>query len=389
MLKVNTINSMAELDTQCWNELAGTDYPFLRYEFLNALEQSGAVSSQTGWQSRHLLVMDDDELLAIMPLYLKSHSWGEYVFDQAWAQAYQQHGLEYFPKLLSAIPFTPCQGPRLLLKPGVDSGAIVNVLLQTIEQLADQQNLSSWHCLFPDSQLREQLQARDLIIREDVQFQWFNRGYQKFDEFLATLTASKRKMIKRERRKVTEQGISLQQLVGKDITDAHWQVFYRFYALTYLKRRSQPYLNLRFFQQLAASMPENLLLMLAVKQDQPVAASLFFVGSDTLYGRYWGCEQDYDALHFEACYYQGIEYCIANSLQRFDSGAQGEHKIARGFEPISSYSAHWIREQRFAQAITDFVKRERTHISHYKLSAAEFLPFKQAIDLPGDANGSG
>jgi predicted N-acyltransferase len=380
---------MAELDTLRWNELAGKDYPFLRYEFLNALEQSGAVNSQTGWQAQHLLVTDNDELLAIMPMYLKSHSWGEYVFDQAWAQAYQQHGLEYFPKLLSAIPFTPCQGPRLLCKSGVDSGAVVDVLLQTIKQHAEQQYLSSWHCLFPESQLREQLQARDLIIREDVQFQWFNRGYQQFDEFLATLTASKRKMIKRERRKVMEQGISLQQLVGKAITDAHWQVFYRFYALTYLKRRSQPYLNLAFFQQLAASMPEHLLLMLAVKQDQPVAASLFIVGSDTLYGRYWGCEQDYDALHFEACYYQGIEYCIANNLQRFDSGAQGEHKIARGFEPVSRYSAHWIRDQRFAQAIADFVKRERAHISHYKTNAAEFLPFKQTIDLPGDVIGSG
>ncbi|PPD31663.1 MAG: GNAT family N-acetyltransferase [Methylomonas sp.] len=380
---------MAELDTQRWNELAGTDYPFLRYEFLNALEQSGTVNSQTGWQAQHLLVTDNDELLAIMPMYLKSHSWGEYVFDQAWAQAYQQHGLKYYPKLLSAIPFTPCQGPRLWCKPGVESGAIVDVLLQTIEQLADQQNLSSWHCLFPEPQLREQLQARDLIIREDVQFQWFNRGYQQFDEFLATLTASKRKMIKRERRKVMEQGISLQQVMGKAITHDHWQVFYRFYALTYLKRRSQPYLNLAFFQQLAASMPEHLLLMLAVKHDQPVAASLFFVGSDTLYGRYWGCDQDYDALHFEACYYQGIEYCIANNMQRFDSGAQGEHKIARGFEPVSRYSVHWIRDQRFAQAIADFVKRERAHISHYKLNAAELLPFKHTIDLPGDVTGSG
>jgi predicted N-acyltransferase len=196
-------------------------------------------------------------------------------------------------------------------------------------------------------------------------------------------------MIKRERRKVSEQGISLQQVLVKDITDAHWQVFYRFYALTYLKRHSQPYLNLAFFQQLAVSIPEQLMLILAVKNDQPVAASLFFVGSDTLYGRYWGCEQDYDALHFEACYYKGIEYCINHGLQRFDSGAQGEHKIARGFEPVSSYSAHWIRDPRFAQAIADFVKRERAHISHYKASAAEFLPFKQAIDLPSDVNGSG
>lgn len=389
MLKVNCINRMAELDAAQWNALAGSDYPFLRYEFLNALEQSGAVSPHTGWQARHLLVTEDDVLLAVMPLYLKSHSWGEYVFDQAWAQAYQQHGLEYYPKLLSAIPFTPCQGPRLVIKSGIAFEAIVDVLLQAIKQLADQHNMSSWHCLFPEPQLREQLQASHLIMREDVQFQWFNRGYQQFEEFLATLTVSKRKMIKRERRKVSEQGIGLRQIFDKDITDADWQAFYRFYALTYLKRRSQPYLNLTFFQQLAASMPEQLLLIMAIKQDQPVAASLFFVGSDTLYGRYWGCEQDYDALHFEACYYQGIDYCITQGLQRFDSGAQGEHKIARGFEPVSSYSAHWIRDPRFSQAIADFVKRERTHISHYKASAAEFLPFKQTIDLPGDVQRSG
>lgn len=381
MLKVNCINRMTELDAAQWNALAGSDYPFLRYEFLNALEQSGGVSPQTGWQARHLLVTEDDVLLAIMPLYLKSHSWGEYVFDQAWAQAYQQHGLEYYPKLLSAIPFTPCQGPRLAIKSGIEFEAIVDVLLQAIKQLADQHNMSSWHCLFPEPQLREQLQARHLIMREDVQFQWFNRGYQQFDEFLATLTASKRKMIKRERRKVSEQGIGLRQIFGKDITDADWQAFYRFYALTYLKRRSQPYLNLAFFQQLAATMPEQLLLVMAFKQALPVAASLFFVGSDTLYGRYWGCEQDYDSLHFEACYYQGIEYCIANGLRYFDSGAQGEHKIARGFEPVSRYSAHWISDPRFAQAIADFVERERAHISVYKAGAFGLLPFKSIDEL--------
>lgn len=376
MLKVNCINRMAELDASQWNALAGSDYPFLRYEFLNALEQSGAVSPQTGWEARHLLVMDDEVLLAILPMYRKSHSWGEYVFDQAWAQAYQQHGLEYYPKLLSAIPFTPCQGPRLMTKPDVESDVIVDLLLTAIKEY----KLSSWHCLFSEPELRQQLQARDLILREDVQFHWFNRDYQQFDEFLAALTASKRKMIKRERRKVDEQGIRLQQISAKEISDTHWQAFYRFYALTYLKRRSQPYLNLSFFRQLAATMPEHLLLVMAFKQALPVAAALFFVGSDTLYGRYWGCEQDYDSLHFEACYYQGIEYCIANGLRYFDSGAQGEHKIARGFEPVSRYSAHWISDPRFAQAIADFVERERAHISVYKAGASELLPFKGSVE---------
>lgn len=376
MLKVNCINRMAELDASQWNALAGSDYPFLRYEFLNALEQSGAVSPQTGWEARHLLVMDDEVLLAILPMYRKSHSWGEYVFDQAWAQAYQQHGLEYYPKLLSAIPFTPCQGPRLMIKPDVESDVIVDLLLTAIKEY----KLSSWHCLFSEPELRQQLQARDLILREDVQFHWFNRDYQQFDEFLAALTASKRKMIKRERRKVDEQGIRLQQISAKEISDTHWQAFYRFYALTYLKRRSQPYLNLSFFRQLAATMPEHLLLVMAFKQALPVAAALFFVGSDTLYGRYWGCEQDYDSLHFEACYYQGIEYCIANGLRYFDSGAQGEHKIARGFEPVSRYSAHWISDPRFAQAIADFVERERAHISVYKAGASELLPFKGSVE---------
>lgn len=379
LLDVKFITSLAEIDPARWNALVSIDYPFLRHEFLSALEHSGSVSEHTGWQPKHIVIMDEDEILAMMPMYLKTHSWGEYVFDQAWAQAYQAHDLTYYPKYVTSIPFTPCQGPRLAIRSDVDQSLVVDSLLRFIREQAEIQVASSWHCLFPEPSLRDVLQSNGLIIRDDVQFQWFNRGYLNLDDFLKTLTASKRKMIKRERRKVIEQGIQLQGLEGKAINDLHWQTFYRFYSLTYMKRHSQPYLNLAFFQRLAETMPESLILVLAIKGQTPVAASLFFVGTDTLYGRYWGCVENYDALHLETCYYQGIEYCIEHGLQRFDSGAQGEHKIARGFEPVTTHSAHWIKDVRFANAIADFVDRERIHVNRYKLGASDYLPFKQSV----------
>jgi predicted N-acyltransferase len=378
-LDVQIINSITEIDHSQWNALTGIDYPFLRHEFLSALEQSGSVSEETGWRPQHLLVRNGDEVLALMPMYLKTHSWGEYVFDQTWAQAYQAHGLAYYPKYLTSIPFTPCQGPRLVIKPGIGVQQIIDPLLNFIQQQTEQRGVSSWHCLLPDVVLKGLLHSSGLIIREDVQFQWLNRDYRTLDDFLQTLTASKRKMIKRERRKVVEQGIHLVRLQGKAIDHSHWQTFYQFYASTYLKRHSHPYLNLQFFYLLAETMPEQLQLVLAMNGQTPVAAALFFVGADTLYGRYWGCAQAYDTLHFETCYYQGIEYCIEHSLRRFDSGAQGEHKIARGFEPVTTYSAHWIKDQKFAQAIADFVDRERIHINRYKSNSSEYLPFKQGV----------
>ncbi len=378
-MEVKLITSLAEIDARQWNELAGFDYPFIRYEFLSALEQNGVVSAQTGWQPSHLLVMDHQQLIALMPLYQKSHSWGEYVFDQAWAQAYQQHGLQYYPKFVTSIPFTPCHGPRMLVKPGFKPAPIMDMMLDFMMRRAEVFGVSSWHCLFPDVELLDYLRHKQLILREDVQFQWFNRGYASFEDFLQTLTASKRKMVKRERRKVHEQGISLQGLSGGEVSAEQWRVFYRFYAATYLKRRMQPYLNPAFFQQLAQSMPEQMRLILAIKGRTPVAAALCFVGGDTLYGRYWGCEQDYDVLHFETCYYQGIDHCIAEGLRRFDSGAQGEHKIARGFEPVTTSSLHWIKDDRFARAITDFAHRERIHVQGYKADASGFLPFKSVV----------
>ncbi|MGY6274352.1 GNAT family N-acetyltransferase [Methylomonas sp. MgM2] len=373
-MELKAVHRIGQINAADWNRLAGSDYPFLRHEFLAALEHSGSVCEATGWQPGHLQVNDKGRLIAAMPLYQKQHSWGEYVFDQQWAQAYQYHGLNYYPKWLTAVPFTPCQGPRLLMAPGADRPAILALLLDFIRARTD---ISSWHCLFPEPALLSELRDSGLLIRSDVQFQWFNRGYRDFDDYLQTLSASKRKMVKRERRRVTEQGIEMRRVAGNDISQEQWQAFYRFYAMTYLKRRSQPYLTEAFFRQIAADMPERCLLVLAVKDGTYVGAALSFVGSRSLYGRYWGCFEEYNALHFEACYYQGLEYCISQGLQHFDSGAQGEHKIARGFEPVLTHSAHWIKDPRFARVIADFVEREKSHVQQYRDSAADYLPFKK------------
>jgi uncharacterized protein len=376
-MEVKQIDSMAQIDAADWNRLCGPDYPFLRHEFLSALEQSAVVCPQTGWEAAHLLVFDNEKLLAALPLYLKTHSWGEYVFDQQWAQAYQHHGLAYYPKLVSAVPFTPCQGQRLLFAPDADQAAICTLFFRFVQQLAERLNVSSWHCLFPEQAQLELLQSLGLSVREGVQFQWFNRNYPTFTDFLQTLSADKRKMIKRERRRVGEQDIDMLRIAGPDVTNAQWQVFFRFYTLTYLKRSSEPYLNLAFFKQIAQTMPEQLLLILAVKDDTYVGAALSFIGTKTLYGRYWGCQAEYNALHFEACYYQGLDYCIEHGLARFDSGAQGEHKISRGFQPVTTYSAHWLRDAGFAKAVAQFVDREKKAIQHYKQDAANYLPFKR------------
>jgi predicted N-acyltransferase len=249
-------------------------------------------------------------------------------------------------------------------------------MIDFIKQQAEQQGISSWHCLFPESQQLEQLQALGLSVREGVQFHWFNKGYTDFDDFLLTMNASKRKMLKRERRRVSEQGVHLVRIIGSDVSESQWQTFFKFYSLTYLKRNSQPYLNLAFFKQIAATMGEQLLLILALKDDHTIAAALSFMGHDTLYGRYWGCEEQYHSLHFETCYYQGLDYCIERGLTRFDSGAQGEHKIARGFEPITTYSAHWLKDQRYAKAVENFLEEERKDVQHYKQLATDYLPFK-------------
>lgn len=373
---IKQIDSMTEVSADCWNHLVQNKDPFLRHEFLLALEQSGSVCAKTGWQACHLLAFDKDELIAAMPLYLKNHSRGEYVFDQQWVDAYFQSGMEYYPKWVNSMPFTPCQGQRILIKPDLDSQFIIRQCIATIQQLSELHNISSLHCLFPSPSQTEHLKQQ-LLIREGLQFQWFNKNYCDFNDYLQTFTSRQRKNINKERRRVSEQGIRLQRLTGLEISTQQWQVFFQFYEMTYLKRGQSAYLNIAFFKQLAATMPEQILLILAVKDQAYVGAALSLIGENTLYGRYWGCYEEYSNLHFETCYYQGLEYCIEHQLQRFDSGAQGEHKIARGFEPITTYSAHWIQNSHFSKLIADFLEHEKEYISQYKQQCIQQLPFKQ------------
>ena len=377
-LAARFLSSLTQIPARDWNALTGTDYPFIRHEFLLALEQSGASCAKTGWQPCHLTLYQGDELVALLPLYLKSHSWGEYVFDWAWANAWRQHGLNYYPKLLTAIPFTPATGPRLCIAPDRERTAVLDALLLAIQQFAGKQGISSWHLLFPEREDSAYLARQGLSMRSANQFHWFNRGYGCFDDFLAGFNSRKRKSLRRERRRVTEQGIALELREGTAITASDWDCFYRFYQRTYAKRSGHGgYLNREFFQLIGRSLPQHCLLVTALQQGEAVAGALYFKSADTLYGRYWGCSRELDCLHFEACYYQGIEYCIANGLQHFDPGAQGEHKIQRGFEPVQTRSNHWIADSRFAAAIADFVQQEGEHIDQYMQEAARYLPYRQ------------
>jgi len=376
------ITTLADVEAAAWNALAGNDYPFLRHEFLLALEQTACTTGKTGWLPQHLLVeAADNTLVALLPLYVKSHSMGEYVFDWAWADAYQRHGLDYYPKLLSAIPFTPCAGPRLCVASHINMEALLPRVLQAVTTRADDIGASSWHLLFPQDSLRDATVAQGLMLRTGCQYQWFNNGYSSFDDFLTTFASRKRKNLRKERDTVAAAGITLQTLEGEAVTPEQWQQFYRFYANTYRVRGRKPYLNAEFFQQIARTMPERLMLVLAHRGADAVAGALFFKGADTLYGRYWGSSEEVPCLHFEACYYQGIDYCIRHQLKRMDSGAQGEHKIQRGFAPLNTWSSHWIAREDFRQAIGRYVQEEATHVGEYIQQAAGYLPFRKDLQL--------
>lgn len=381
-LKFRFIRSIADVSAAAWNMLAGSDYPFLRHEFLLTLERSESVGAQSGWQPLHMLVErggGTPQLLACMPLYAKTNSMGEYVFDWAWADAYRRHGLDYYPKLLTAIPFTPCAGPRLCLAPGLELAELLPQLVAAVQALAGRMHASSWHLLFPEPPLRDALVAQGLMLRSGCQYQWFNRGYRDFEHFLDSFSSRKRKNLRKERAQVAAAGIGFEHVEGAQITAQQWQCFYRFYQSTYLVRGRAPYLNEDFFVQLGQCLPGHLLLVLAHRDGQYIAGALFFKGGGTLYGRYWGCTEEFRFLHFETCYYQGIDYCINNGYARFDSGAQGEHKIQRGFQPVPTWSCHWIAHPDFAQAIGRFLEEEQTHVSEYAERAAEYLPFRKDL----------
>ncbi len=376
-MQITFITDIAQVGAAPWNSLCGADYPFVRHEFLNALEASRSIGKGTGWQAQHLVVYENDALIAAMPLYIKAHSYGEYVFDWSWADAYQRYGLQYYPKLVSAIPFTPCPGARLLLSPGASQAQLLPRIVEEIKQQLSKLGASSWHCLFPLADFSDQLIALQIPQRLGTQFHWFNRGYKTWDDFVAAMNSRKRKSINKERRTVTEQGIRFSALRAHEIRAEDWQLFYQFYCNTYLKRSGHPgYLTQEFFNLLRQSFSQYCLMMVAHKDDQPIAAALFFIDSKTIYGRYWGCLAEYDFLHFETCYYQGIEYAIKHGLERFDGGAQGEHKIQRGFEPIATYSNHFLVQPDFHNAIEKFLQSEKPSVELYMQDAKTYLPFK-------------
>jgi len=381
-VQIRFIDSIHRIEAAHWNQLCPPDYPFVRHEFLAALEDTGCTGAATGWQAHHLLLFADEQLLAAMPGYIKTHSYGEYVFDWSWADAYRRYGVDYYPKWINAIPFTPCVGPRLLCKPDTPTSELIDVAVQALTTECIEKNFSSWHCLFPNSEIRAQLRERDIAQRLGCQFHWFNRGYNSFDDFLAQMNSRKRKNIVKERRQVIEQGLVFEVKNGSALTAQDWKIFYALYRNTYLKRSGHSgYLSAEFFQQLGATMSDNLVLINALQPTENgshniIAAALFMRDNTTLYGRYWGCFEEYQFLHFETCYYQGIDYAIANQLTRFDGGAQGEHKIARGFEPVITYSNHWIKEPGFRNAIEQFLQQESTQIHLYAEQAQQSLPFK-------------
>ena len=354
-----------EIEASAWNRLITDGDPFLHHAFLAALERHHCVGDQFGWHPCHLAYYESGALVAALPLYAKDNSYGELVFDHVWAQAYERHGLRYFPKLVSAIPYTPATGRRLLCQAG-DEAHYWPLLATAAQQLAREQGMSGWHCLFPTATEANALSERGLLLRHDCQFHWHNRDYADFSAFLAALSSKKRKNILRERRRVTAAGITFRHLNGHQASALDWHHFARFYRNTFAEKWGVATFNEGFFREVAATLPDQILLILADdREGQPIAGALCYRSETTLYGRHWGCDEKLPDLHFETCYYQGIEYAITHQLQRFEPGAQGEHKLARGFLPTVTRSIHALIDSPLQPAIADFVARERRGIADY------------------------
>ncbi|AMN47211.1 hypothetical protein ACG33_08910 [Steroidobacter denitrificans] len=403
---VRVLSSIQDIPASQWNALVPDGHPFMRHEFLQALELEGCVGQGTTWKPEHLLLHDArGRPEAALPLYRKHDSWGEFVFDWSWAKAYAQAGLRYYPKLVSMAPFTPASGPRLLLARGSTSAASLCArLCEALIVHARREQLSSAHLLFLDETDRAALQEYSaqgsaertspgdpgaahgaLLWRKDCQFHWFNRDYADFDAYLTSFRAEKRKKALRERRRIREAGITFQTLAGEQMDDVSWDIVFAFSAATFASRGHEHYLNAAFFRRVARALPGAVMVKLACHRGTPIAAAIFFRSADTLYGRYWGAAQDFHSLHFETCYYQGIEYCIQHGLARFEPGTQGEHKVPRGFEPTATWSAHWIAERRFYHAIDNYLDAERTAVDQYIRQVEEHLPFRRDTEMrPAD-----
>ncbi len=374
-LQIRRHASIAEIAPAEWNRLAGSGRT-VSHAFLLALEHSGSATPASGWRARHLSLWRDQQLAAALLLYEKDHSYGEFVFDWAWAEAYQRAGLDYYPKLVCAVPYTPVPGPRLLAADASAREALLDAALQE----AEASGASSWHLLFPDDNDRALLAQRGLALREAVQFHWHNSGYRDFADFLDTLSRDKRKKIRQERRRVHDAGVSLRRVSGTQAQADDWRFVYRCYVQTYAERGRRPYLTPAFFDQLAAHSAEGVLLVIAQRDGQAIAAALNLVDDQRLYGRYWGATTFLPGLHFETCYYQGIEYCIERGLSVFEGGAQGEHKLSRGFLPVRTYSAHWLRDPRFDQAVRQFLAKETHMLGRYADELADHSPFRGGVE---------
>lgn len=376
-MRLEIASQVSEIPARSWNALQGTGNPFLSHEFLSALETSACVCPKTGWWPQHFLVYDGDQLLAAAPAYIKNHSYGEYIFDWAWANAYLRAGQPYYPKLTFAVPFTPTTGQRLLIKEEANKPELVRTIAEAARAVANKQGLSSVHWLFVEEKEQELLVNSEYIARSGFQYHWHNNHYRDFEQFLATMSSRKRKKIRQERRYVQEQGISIEYVTGSQLNGHHWHTFFRFYQNTIRNHGAIQYLNAPFFQTIGKTMADRVLMVLAKKENQTVAAALNFFSSDSLYGRYWGTDEFHSGLHFETCYYAPIEFCISEGLGRFEAGAQGSHKLSRGFLPQNIYSAHWLNQNSFGKAIEEYVEYERRGLIREMSELQDHSPFRQ------------
>ena len=379
---VRVANSMAEIDAAEWDACANPDparfNPFVSHAFLNALEEAGTIGRRTGWLPQHLVLEGPDGGVAgAMPCYLKSHSRGEYVFDWGWADAYERAGGSYYPKLLSAVPFTPVPGPRLLVPSGPDREEREQTLAAAAITLAQRLSVSSLHITFPTEEEWRRLPELGFLQRTDQQFHWHNEGYSSFDDFLASLASRKRKTVRKERAQALAPDITIEHLTGADISEEHWDAFFDFYLDTGSRKWGRPYLNRRFFSLLGEAMADKCLLVMAKRRGRYVAGALNLIGGDCLYGRYWGAVEHHPCLHFEICYYQAIAYAIAHGLSRVEAGAQGEHKLARGYMPVPTYSLHWIADPNFRRAVARYLEEERREMTEHRDILAAYGPYRR------------
>ena len=377
-------NSIENIGKKNWNNCANHEAlsynPFVSYEFLNALEKSNSVNGDSGWYTSFFVAKDkDDKIIGCTPAYLKNNSSGEYVFDYSWAEAYQRVGRSYYPKLQISIPFTPVSTPKLLTKDQNDIDAKV-FMLQAIEDFCSEHAISSAHLTFLNEKELNTLQNKKWLIRTDQQFHWFNDNYNDFNDFLSDLSSRKRKNIKKERDEANKNGLVIEALNHKEIQEFHWDEFYKFYIDTSMRKWGQPYLNRDFFSLIGQTLSENILLIMVKNNNKYIAGALNFIGGDTIYGRNWGCIEDHKNLHFEVCYYRAIDFAINNKLKKVEAGAQGAHKISRGYQPSKTFSAHWIKDIDFFEAISNYLKDERVYIQENIEKLNEYIPFKKNME---------